>query len=81
MQPPSEEEFAKLAAELEAVLARHHPYTRGAAIAGMLTNWLGALPPEQRQPAFQKLLKSVSASIEDLKNLATEHEHASRQSH
>ena len=77
----SEEDFTKLGAELEALLARYHPHVQGAAIAGMLTNWLGRTPPEQRQQIFQKLLNSVSASIESLKTLAKEHENTSRQPH
>lgn len=81
MQPPSEEAFAKLATELAALLAAHHPNVQGAAIASMIANWLGSVRPEQREQAFQKLIKTVLASIEDLKTLAKEHESASRQSH
>ena len=77
----SEEDFTKLATELAAILGRYHPHVQGAAIAAMLTNWLGRTPPEQREQAFQRLLKSVSASIEDLKTLAKEHERASGRSH
>ena len=77
----SEQEFTKLATELEALLGRYHPYVQGAAITGMLTNWLGRMPPAQRQQTFQKLLKSVSASIEDLKALGKEHEGGSGRSH
>jgi hypothetical protein len=81
MQQPSEEDFTKLATELAALLARHHPDVQGAAIASMIANWLGARPPELREQAFQKLTKTVFASIEALKTLAKEHEHASRKSH
>lgn len=81
MQPPSEEAFVKLATELAALLATHHPHVQGAAIAAMLTNWLGRTPSEQREQAFRKLLKSVFASIEGLEALAKEHESASRKSH
>ena len=77
----SEEDFNKLATELAAILGRYHPHVQGAAIAAMLTNWMGRTPPEQREQAFQRLLKSVSASIEDMKTLAKKHEHTSRQSH
>jgi hypothetical protein len=81
MQQPSEEAFTKLATDLAALLAGHHPHVQGAAIAAMIANWLGAHPPEQREQAFQKLIKTVLASIEDLKALAKEHENASRRSH
>jgi hypothetical protein len=77
----SEKDFEKLATELAARLAVHHPDVQGAAIAAMITNWLGARPPSLREQAFQKLIKSVFASIEGLKTLAKEHEQASRQSH
>ena len=77
----SEAEFTKLATELAAILGRYHPHVQGAAIAAMLTNWLGLVQPEQREQAFQRLLKSVSASIADMKKLAKEHEHASGRSH
>jgi hypothetical protein len=77
----SEEEFNKLATELAAILGRYHPHVQGAAIAAMLTNWLGRTPPEQREQAFQKLITTVFASIESLNTLAKEHEHTSGRSH
>ncbi len=80
-QQPSEEDFVKLATELAALLAGHHPNVQGAAIASMIANWLGARPPELREQAFQTLIKTVFASIEGLRTLAKEHEHASHQSH
>jgi len=80
-QQPSAEEFEKLATELAERLAVHHPNVQGALIAAMLTNWLGRVPPDRREQAFRKLLKSVFASIEGLKTLAKEHENASRKSH
>jgi hypothetical protein len=81
MQQPSEEAFTKLATELAALLAGHHPDVQGAAIASMIANWLGRVPPELREQAFQKLTKTVFASIEALKTLANKQEHPSRQSH
>ena len=77
----SEEDFGKLATELAAILGRYHPHVQGAAISAMLANWLGRIQPDQREQMFQKLLKSVSTSIEDMKNLGKEHEHTSRKSH
>ena len=70
----SEEEFTKLATELAAILGRYHPHVQGAVIAAMLTNWLGRTPPEQRKQQFQRLLNSVSASIEDVMTLAKQHD-------
>ena len=81
--PPkiSGEDFTKLANELAAILGRYHPQVQGAAISAMLANWLGRVQPDQREQAFQRLLKSVSASIEDMKALGKEHANTSRKSH
>lgn len=80
-QQPREEDFAKLATELAALLAGHHPDVQGAAIVSMIANWLGRTPPERREQAFQKMIKTVLASIEELNALAKESEHKSRRSH